>query len=186
MDVDLKKRKERKKSDIPASSRPKQMTSSESESKGNCELLNSAFIFNKAKTHKTLVVSLGSAGLPLYFLPPTRLWSVCAAVQRRKLPLIPNSLISRSLQLFGGLRTETWHFLRRCKSEKFFVCFFNSVYALLPLIRVSWKCYNSSTSQHVFLLWFCFYIKRNNEANVLIGLLSHCFIMKLILKGQRI
>lgn len=119
------KKKKRKKSDIPASSRPNQMTSSESESKGNCEILNSASIFNKAKTHKTLVISLGSAGLPLwlplYFLPSARLWSVCAAVQRLKLPLIPNSLISRSIQLFGGFRTETWHFLRPCKSEK---CFF--------------------------------------------------------------
>lgn len=61
----FKKKRKRKKSDIPVSPRPNQMTSIDSESKGNCEILNSATIFNRAKTHKTLVVVLSSAGLPL-------------------------------------------------------------------------------------------------------------------------
>lgn len=52
--MDVIEEKKKKKSDIPVSSRPNQMTSSESESKGNCEILNSVSIFNGAKTHKTV------------------------------------------------------------------------------------------------------------------------------------
>lgn len=36
----------------------------------------------------------------------------------------------------------------------------------------------------VFVSFVFFYIMRNNLANVLIGLNSHSFIMKLVLKGQ--